>query len=587
MNDSDLHDGLHDYYESITPADSARATALVDQAIRAKRERSEKSRQWRPVFAIAAAVAIVAAFVAVPFVFRPAVVPSVSSSPTVSTSPSLPPASASPTPVGDWKVLAASAGVGASWSPDGKWLAVWDEFVSGQTQDLRLLDRAGNPVRSLDGDRLVWLNATQFVLSRASSSFLGSVDSTVVTPIASTIPAGALSNNHGAVAITTVQPLDPAKTSFVVWTQAGTSRVVIGEPEAWSPDGTKLAVWHSTAPPGPLGIGYQATGWVEVLSWPDLRSVGSLKSDSFVPQTSFDPSGRYLLAFHLGLAGFSILDLATGQTVGPSGVTGSPAWDNSGNLLVSATDGSVTTYPISGVPATTQAGVGDGIASSTDGSTVVLYFSQDYSPNPRPIALIRNGVSRRIVVPGGLESAPVISPDGSGIVVVCLVHHLLPSEETEALLLSASAPEPTTSPSETSPPSVAPSPIGTPRPGDSEIALATARAYEDDLLNGKFQDAWNMLTPEYQAGMISFSDWESSEAAVVRSSHYYTLGEPSHDWASYNPDLPSAYHGDFSRAFLIHEQWGDVPAPGTYALMIVFPNDQGRWVISFDPLVMN
>jgi hypothetical protein len=435
MNDDDLHGSLHDYYESITPADSVRATALVDRAIRARREGSKKSRWGRSVFAIAAAGVIVAALVLVPIVFRPAAVPTARSSPTATASLSQFSATASSTPVGDWKVLAASAGVGASWSPDGKWLAVWDEFGSGATQDLRLLDRAGNPVRSLDGDRVAWLDATRFVLWRASSSFLGSVDSTVLTPTAVTFPADALANNHGAAAITTVQPLDPAKTSFVVWTQAGTSREVIGEPEAWSPDGTRLAVWHSTAPPGPLGIGYLATGWVEVLSWPDLRSVASLKNDSFVRQSSFDPSGRYLLAFRLGLAGFSILDLATGQTVGPSGVTGSPVWDSSSDLLVAASDGSVTTYPISGGPAKTQAGLGDGIASSTDGSTIVMYFSQDYSPNPRPITLIRNGVSRAISVPGGLESAPVLAPDGSGVVIVCLVHHLLPSEETEALLL--------------------------------------------------------------------------------------------------------------------------------------------------------
>jgi hypothetical protein len=333
-------------------------------------------------------------------------------------------------------VLAASTGAGASWSPDGKWLAVWDEFVSGATQDLRLLDSAGNPVRSLDGDRLVWLDATEFVLSRGNSSLLGSVNSTVLTPMAATIPAGALSNGHGAVAITTVQLLDPAKTSFIVWTQAGTSRAVIGEPEAWSPDGTRLAVWHSTAPAGPRGIGSQDTGWVEVLSWPDLRSVASLKDDLLVSvRISFDPSSRYLLLPRIGVSGFLILDLATDRTVGPSGVTGSPAWNSAGDLLVPATDGSVTTYPISGGPAVTKVGVGDNAVSSPDGSTIVLYFSQDYSSNPRPITLIRDGVSRAISVPGGLESDPVIAPDGSGVVIVCLVHHLLPSEETEALLL--------------------------------------------------------------------------------------------------------------------------------------------------------
>jgi hypothetical protein len=436
MKDNDLHDGLRDYYQSITPADSVRATRLVDQAIRAERERNAMFRPWRPVLAIATAAAIVTALVTVPLVFRTAVGPGASSSPTAITSPSLPSATASPTLASSGKVLAASAGAGASWSSDGEWLAVWDEFVSGATQDLRLLDSAGNPVRSLDGDRLVWLDASQFVLSRGNSSLLGSVGSSDLTPVTATFPAGALSNNHGAVAITTVQPSDPAKTSFVIWTQAGTSRAVLGQLEAWSPDGTRLAVWHSTTPAGPQGVGSQDTGWVEVLSWPDLRSVASLKDNLLVPVgISFDPSSRYLLLPRIGYSGFLILDLATGRTVGPSGVTGLSAWDRASDLLVAATDGSVTTYPISGGPAVTEAGVGDSVVSSTDGSTIVMYFAADYTQSPRPITLIRNGVSRTISIPGGLESAPVISPDGSGVVIVCLVHHGTPSEEAEALLL--------------------------------------------------------------------------------------------------------------------------------------------------------
>ncbi len=435
MNDRDLQNSLHDYYESITPPDSVRATALVDRAIRARRAR-EQSRRWRPLFAAAAALAIVAALVAVPFAFRPAAPPNASSSPPATMSHSLPPASASPSPAGDWRLLAASVSAyeGASWSPDGNWLVVWEEYSGTVVQGMRLLDGTGNLVRSLDGDSFLWLDATQFVLSKDRSSFLGSVGSTVLTPLEATFPAGVLSNNHGAVAVTTVQPLDPAKTSFVVWTQAGTSRVVVGQPEAWSPDGTRLAVWHSTAPAGPRGIGSQDIGWVEVLSWPDLRSVASIKDDLLVSVgISFNSSSRYLLLPRVGFAGSLIFDLATARTVGASGIDG--VWVGSSDLLVTATDGSATTYPISGGPATTQIGVGDSVASSTDGSTIVMYFSQDYSSNPRPITLIRNGVARSIAVPGGLESGPAIAPDGSGVMIRCLVHHGLPSEETETLLL--------------------------------------------------------------------------------------------------------------------------------------------------------
>ena len=72
------------------------------------------------------------------------------------------------------------------------------------------------------------------------------------------------------------------------------------------------------------------------------------------------------------------------------------------------------------------------------------------------------------------------------------------SAESASPSQSVSVPDPTASSSETSQQSLVPGPIGTPRPGDSAIALATARAYEDDLLKGKYQDAWNMLTPEFR-----------------------------------------------------------------------------------------
>ena len=167
--------------------------------------------------------------------------------PTVSPAPS---PLASPTQFGDWKVLDASADtVGASWSPDGSWLAVPDDVATGMhvPQQLGLFDREGNLVRALDGEGLIWIDTTQFVLLSGSSSFLGSVTSADLTPIAADIGEGDLSNDHGAVAVATLAS-DQAKDSFVVWTQAGTSRVLSGYPSAWSPDGTKLAVWHYVKP---------------------------------------------------------------------------------------------------------------------------------------------------------------------------------------------------------------------------------------------------------------------------------------------------------------------------------------------------
>jgi hypothetical protein len=441
MNDSDLHEGLHDYYESITPASSHRATTRVAAAIREKRERRKAPGLWRQVAAIAVAGAVVVALALMPFALPTMFSPAATSSPTASAvaSPSMPlstvsPAPsplASPTQIGDWKVLAASDTVEAFWSPDGNWLAVQDGVTNGTPaqQHLRLFDRSGNLVRSLDGDSIVWLDATQFVLSRGNSSFLGSVASADLTPIATDIGEGDLSNSHGAVAVATLAS-DQAKDSFVVWTQAGTSRVLPGDPSAWSPDGAKLAVWHYVKPVGPQGTGSQPPGWLEVLSWPDLRAVVSIKSASFSRWMTFDPSGRYLLAG----PGHTIVDTTTGQLIGPT-VTelGSPVWDSASNLVAPALDGSVTTYPISGGPGVTQAGVGDTAVASTDGSTILLYFAS--SQDNRPITLLRNGASRTIAVPGPVPYGIALSPDGSGVVITCQVEDKVLGEVQEALLL--------------------------------------------------------------------------------------------------------------------------------------------------------
>lgn len=402
-------------------------------------ETAERARPaWRrvpaPVVAISAVTVLVVALVGATFILHPPPGSGASPSSAVSTPP--PPSStpsASPSGVGDWQALAAAYAVGASWSPDGEWLAVWDRAGDGASAErhLRLLDSAGKPVRELTGDRLLWVDATRFVLSRGDASLLGAVDSTDSTPLPTPFPEAALSNNHGAVALPSVEEGDPAATTFVVWTQTGATPAVTGLPEAWSADGTKLAVWHSTESEGPHGIGSQETGWIEVLSWPGLASLASVKEDSLVSEPmSFDPSGRYLVVSRLGFDGYLVLDTVAGGLVAPSGVTGfTPAWNSASELLVPAVDGSVTTYSLSGKPPVTTRGVGNGVVASADGSTLVFHFTSSESARG-PVTVVRGGVSRTVQVPGRVESVPVVSADGSGVIIICLA-----GNEQRALLL--------------------------------------------------------------------------------------------------------------------------------------------------------
>ena len=443
---------------SVRPAgrpDSSQPARIVEGAIGTRRERRKGGAGvGRQLATAAIAVIVVASFAMMPFVLRTVLAPQATPRASDRPLPSLvSSSSATSTPLDTsyWKILATNGVMWASWSPDGKWLAVTDTEAlpegtatsSSQPQHLRVLGAAGDPVRILDGERFFWLDGTRFVMWRGDSAFLGSVESTDLKPVK--IASGAvLPGGHGALAIVNTT-VDEAKLSFVVWTPAGTSRVLAGIPVAWSWDGTRIAVWHYVG----LGGGTQgfttSYGWIEVLSWPDLGSVATLKNSAFVGQpVSFDPSGRYLEVSSVDLGSavpndqmvvpsFSVWDLSTGGPAVVSGVSGlSPAWDSTGDLLFIGVDGSLVTMPVSGGPVVSQSGAGDSVVSSADGSTAVVSYTSSSGQSP-PITIIRNGASRTIPVPCLLAVATVVSPDGSNVVINCM-HSM--GEKGELLLLA-------------------------------------------------------------------------------------------------------------------------------------------------------
>jgi hypothetical protein len=335
-------------------------------------------------------------------------------------------------------VLASADVVWASWSADASWLAVWDGVTNGTPDErhLRLLDGTGQVVRALDGTRLVWLDSSRFVLfggSAGGEAFLGSATSTELTPLEVDF-SDALSNHHGTVAFIAFADAGArtARTSFVLWSPSGTTQVLSGEPEAWTADGTRLAVWHYTTPG--QSVGGQPSGWFEVLSWPDLHVLVSIKNvPSYWGPFSFDPSGRFLKV--PVVSGSSVLDISTGTMVGPSAsqVVADPVWDRAGHLIVPSLDGSgsVTFYSMIDGDAVRKTGLGDSAAASLDGSTVLLYFA---APGEGPVTLLRDGAPRTIPVPGPVEpTRDALSDDGSGLVLVCRV-----GGQDEALLFAAS-----------------------------------------------------------------------------------------------------------------------------------------------------
>ena len=330
--------------------------------------------------------------------------------------------SVAPTSASAWKVLAASDTAGAVWSPDGRWLLVWDRVTNGTAADrhVSLDDAAGNRIRTYEGEYPLWLDARSFVITRAGRSYLGTLEAGRLTLIQPTFPSGApVSSGHGALAYETTGALD-ASAHFVVWTATGgTTTPRPGVPADWSHDGTKLAIWHWTSGSGP-----QSSGWLEVVSWPGMRPLAALHADLGLPFALFDPSDRYV--FDAG----HVLDLATGTVTTPIavGIPGLPAWNNAGQLVVpSLVDGSVTTYDIHGVRRSVVSDVGDSASASADGSLVVIWFNSQQ----RPIVLLGRGGQQSIPVPGPVQPPdPTLSPDGSGLIVTCAV-----DGPQEALLL--------------------------------------------------------------------------------------------------------------------------------------------------------
>jgi WD40 repeat protein len=337
--------------------------------------------------------------------------------------------SAGPSAAGPWRLLAASDTVGAEWSPDGRSIAVLDQVTSGtpEQQHVTLFARSGEKVRSLQGEAFAWVDSSRFVLTSANSSYLGSIGSADLRPIPAAFPSDptagiALSNGQGAVALVALDPNAPAKTTFVVWTESGESGRMSGRPEAWSPDGSRLAVWHAEQRVGPQGVALPP-GSVEVLSWPGLERVATVSGSSYADKPiSFDPTGPHVLISRStsALPKYSVADATTGRLLGPANISGfAPVWDAGGHLFVPSPDGSVRIWSLSDAQPVTKDNVGDTATGSADGSLVVLYFAA--SQEAKSITLVRAGAYRALKVPGPIQFAPAPSPDGSGLVVFCEV----------------------------------------------------------------------------------------------------------------------------------------------------------------------
>ena len=181
-----------------------------------------RSVNMRPQFAVSAAGLLVVV-IAVAVIGRglqapSATTPSPSAHAGASASPSgQPSAVPSLATAGEWKILAASDVGGADWSPDGRWLIVWDGGNGRRRTSPRLTMRRA-PCDA-DGTARSWLDAGSFVLVPFGRRLPGHRRLDALTPIRARSPRGRLERPWRSP----TRWARPTQRAAVIWTRDGTS----------------------------------------------------------------------------------------------------------------------------------------------------------------------------------------------------------------------------------------------------------------------------------------------------------------------------------------------------------------------------
>lgn len=230
----------------------------------------------------------------------------------------------------------------AAWSPTGTSFAIVDAPRNGSAI-VRLYASNGRELRSLDGWDLAWTDPRHFLVRRSAGVgeiVAGSLDNADLASVRGSF-AGLLTNGHGAAALE-LPGTDPVQAQFLVWRSGTLGTPRAGQPVAWSPDGSLLAVVHVTSSAG--STGGEDVGWLEVLRGPDLVSVAAVHSIDVGARGTpvlFSPDGSHLAiqATSAGEPIVAILDLNSGRIASVRvGRVQSVAWRGRNELLVVESD---------------------------------------------------------------------------------------------------------------------------------------------------------------------------------------------------------------------------------------------------------
>jgi hypothetical protein len=137
-------------------------------------------------------------------------------------------------------------------------------------------------------------------------------------------------------------------------------------------------------------------------------------------------------------------------------------------------------------------------------------------------------------------------------------------------------------------PSAVPTPLpssivsGTPRPGDQAMAVSIATKYQTYIKQGQWAKAWAMLSPEQRSGGL-YDVYSTNWSQILASWHTlaFTLGTPSHDWQSWDANMPAHVAGNFGRAFIINVDYTFTGQTNFWNVLLILPTIDGTsWTVS-------
>jgi hypothetical protein len=116
------------------------------------------------------------------------------------------------------------------------------------------------------------------------------------------------------------------------------------------------------------------------------------------------------------------------------------------------------------------------------------------------------------------------------------------------------------------------------------MAASVAARYERALVDGRWQEAWDLLAPVDQAHRLTFADYVSERHAYFESvAGRYTLSAPTDDasaLAAWTSDAASVRGAVLARAFVVQADYPAMAGNNAgYEVLLVAPDESGAWRI--------